>query len=223
MFTRYRNFSLSWVRWIQYTPPHPISLRYILILSTYLHLGPPSGLFWLSHQYPKRFLFFSMRATYPAHSSSFTWSFLFFWQGVKSCSSSLCTCSQPPNISSLFDQNILLSTLFSHSLSLCSSISVRDQDSHSYNSVAASVGAVRLAIAILTINVKKNSDLPLGTWGLPCARWQHRYNPVAVAPRMPALTRWHVCGTDLAHQTYKKNGSYSFAIRCPPHPPKERR
>jgi hypothetical protein len=37
--------SLSWTRPIQSTPPHPISPRSTLTLSTHLHLGLPSGLF----------------------------------------------------------------------------------------------------------------------------------------------------------------------------------
>jgi hypothetical protein len=39
---------------------------------------------------------------------------------------------QPPVTSSLFGPNILFSTLFSNTLSLCSSVKVRDQVSHSY-------------------------------------------------------------------------------------------
>jgi hypothetical protein len=53
----------------QSNPSHPISLRSILILYTYLRLGLPSGLF------PSRFhtnilyvfLFSPIRAIYPAH------------------------------------------------------------------------------------------------------------------------------------------------------------
>jgi hypothetical protein len=37
---------------------------------------------------------------------------------------------QPPVTSSLFGPNILLSALFSNTLSLCSSLNVRDQVSH---------------------------------------------------------------------------------------------
>jgi hypothetical protein len=47
-------------------------------------------------------------------------------------SSSLCIFLQPPVTSYLFDPNILLSTLFSNTLSLCSSLNVRDQVSHPY-------------------------------------------------------------------------------------------
>jgi hypothetical protein len=38
----------------------------------------------------------------------------------------------PPTISSLFGPHILLSTLFSNTLSLCSSLNARDQVSHPY-------------------------------------------------------------------------------------------
>jgi hypothetical protein len=45
-------------------------------------------------------------------------------------SSSLCTFLHPPVTSFLFGQNILLSTLFSNTHSLCSPLNVRDQVSH---------------------------------------------------------------------------------------------
>jgi hypothetical protein len=44
-FTRALHLFLSWATPIQSTLPHPTSPRSILILSTYLHLGLPSGLF----------------------------------------------------------------------------------------------------------------------------------------------------------------------------------
>jgi hypothetical protein len=40
--------------------------------------------------------------------------------------------SPPPNISSPFGPNILHSTLFSNTISLCSSLNARDQVSHPY-------------------------------------------------------------------------------------------
>jgi hypothetical protein len=45
VFTRALHWSLFWARSIQSIPYHPISLRSILKLSTYLRLGLPSGLF----------------------------------------------------------------------------------------------------------------------------------------------------------------------------------
>ena len=43
--TSVRHLSLSWASPIQSTQPHPTSWRSILILSTHLRLGLPSGLF----------------------------------------------------------------------------------------------------------------------------------------------------------------------------------
>jgi hypothetical protein len=45
VFTRVLHLSLSWTRSIQSIPSHPISLRSIVILTTHLRLGLPSGLF----------------------------------------------------------------------------------------------------------------------------------------------------------------------------------
>ena len=43
--TNARHLSLSWASSIQSIPLHPTSWRSILILSSHLHLGTPSGLF----------------------------------------------------------------------------------------------------------------------------------------------------------------------------------
>jgi hypothetical protein len=53
VFTRALHWSISWATSIQFIPSHPISLISILILSTHLPYGLPSGplSFWLSHQY----------------------------------------------------------------------------------------------------------------------------------------------------------------------------
>jgi hypothetical protein len=45
VFTRAHHWSLSWARWIHCTSSHPISLRFVLILSSFPRLGLPSGLF----------------------------------------------------------------------------------------------------------------------------------------------------------------------------------
>jgi hypothetical protein len=54
------------------------------------------------------------------------------WQKYKSWSTSLCNFLHFPITSSLFSPNIRFSTLFSNTLSLCSSLNVRDQVSHPY-------------------------------------------------------------------------------------------
>jgi hypothetical protein len=60
---------LSWARSIESIPSHPIALRSILILSTHLRLGLPSGL--LPSGFPTNILyafrFSPVRATCPAH------------------------------------------------------------------------------------------------------------------------------------------------------------
>jgi hypothetical protein len=57
----------------------------------------------------------------------------------KPCSSSLCSFLQPPGTSSLLGPNILLSTLFSNTINLCSARNVRDQVSHPYKTTGKSL------------------------------------------------------------------------------------
>jgi len=67
--TSARHLSLSWPSSIQSIIPHPTSWRPILILSSNLRLGLPSGL--LSSSFPTKTLYtpvpFPIRATCPAH------------------------------------------------------------------------------------------------------------------------------------------------------------
>jgi len=69
VFTRACHLSLSWARWIQSMPPHLTSWRYILILSSYLHLGLPSSIF--PSGFPTRSLYapllLPVHATCPSH------------------------------------------------------------------------------------------------------------------------------------------------------------
>ena len=68
-FTSARHLSLSWASSIQSMPPHPTSWRSILILSSHLRLGLPSGLF--PSVFPTKTLHTPLlspiRATCPAH------------------------------------------------------------------------------------------------------------------------------------------------------------
>jgi hypothetical protein len=45
VFTTAHQWCLSWARWIQSTTSHSVSLKSILILSSHLRLGLPSGVF----------------------------------------------------------------------------------------------------------------------------------------------------------------------------------
>jgi hypothetical protein len=103
-------------------------------LPTQLRLGLPSGLF--RSGFPTNILYtflFSISATCPAHLILLHLIILIvLHEECKLWSFSLCSCLQPSVTSSLFGPNILLSNLFSNTLSLCSSLNIRDQDSHSY-------------------------------------------------------------------------------------------
>ena len=67
--TVHYHMSLSWASSIQSIPPHPTSWRSILILSSHLRLGLPSGLF--PSGFPTKTLYTPLlspiRATFPAH------------------------------------------------------------------------------------------------------------------------------------------------------------
>jgi len=73
--TSVRHLSLSWARPIQSIYPHPTSWRSILILSTRLRLGLPSGL--LPYGFPTKTLYTPPLLTHmrhmpsPSHSSRF--------------------------------------------------------------------------------------------------------------------------------------------------------
>jgi hypothetical protein len=85
VFTRALHRSLSWARSIQSIPPHPISLRSILILSSYLRLGPPSGLF--PYGFPTKFLYAFHFSPFMLHvlpiSSSLTSNSNYTWRTVQ--------------------------------------------------------------------------------------------------------------------------------------------
>jgi hypothetical protein len=118
------------------SPYHPFSLRSILILSTHLLLGLRSALsFWLSHQYPiwipllphSSYMFCPTHPPWLHHSNYVWWEV----QVMKL----IMQFPPSPVTSSLFGPKILLSTLFSNTVSLYSSLNVRDQVSHPYRTI----------------------------------------------------------------------------------------
>jgi len=136
--TSIRYLSLTWASPIQSIYPHPTSCRSILILSTHLHLGLPSGL--RPSGFPTKTLYTHLsspiRATCPAHFILLDFiTRTILGEEYKSFSSSLCILLHSPVTSSLLGQNILFNTLFSNTLSLLSSRNVSDQVSHSYKTI----------------------------------------------------------------------------------------
>ena len=133
--TSVRRLSLSWASPIQSIYPHPTSWRSILILSTHLRLGLPSGLF--PSGFPTKTLYTSLsspiRATCPTHLILLDFiTRKILGEEYKSFSSSLCNLLHCPVTSSLLGPNILLNTMFSNTLSFLSSRNVSDQVSHPY-------------------------------------------------------------------------------------------
>ena len=130
--TSVRHISLSWASPIQSIYPHPTSWRSILILSTHLRLGLPSGFF--PSGFPTKTLYAPLsspiRATWPVHLILLDFiTRTILGEEYRSLSSSLCNLLHSPVTSSLLCPNILLNTIFSNTLSFLSSLNVSDQAS----------------------------------------------------------------------------------------------
>jgi hypothetical protein len=72
--------------------------------------------------------------------------------------SSLCGLLQPPATSSLLGPSILFSSLFSHALSVCSSVGVRDQVSHQYKTTGKIIALYVLMFSFYKGDGKTNDS-----------------------------------------------------------------
>ena len=108
---------------------------FILILSSHLRLGLPNGFFpsCLRTKTLSAPFLCPIHATCPADLILFVFiTRIISGEQYRSLSSSLCNFLHSPITPSLLGPNILLNTLFSNTLSLCSSRNVKDQVSHPY-------------------------------------------------------------------------------------------
>jgi hypothetical protein len=132
---RPRHLRLSWARSIQSSRPHPTSRRSILISFSHLRLGLPRGLFPSGFHTKTVYVprLHPLRATCPAQLILLDLiTRIIFGQEYRSFSSSLCSFLHYPVTSSLLGPNIFLSTPFSNTLSVSSSLNVRDKVSHQH-------------------------------------------------------------------------------------------
>ena len=116
--TSLRHVSLSWASPIQSIYPHPTSWRSILILSTHLRLGLPSGLFPSGFSSKTLYtpLFSPIRTTCPAHLILLDFiTRTILGEEYKSFSSSLCNILHSPVTSSLLGPNHKIIRLLIHS------------------------------------------------------------------------------------------------------------
>ena len=155
--TSVRHLSLSWASPIQSIYPHPTYWRSVLILSTHLRRGLPSGLF--PSCFPIKTLYTPLsspiRATCPAHLILLDFVTRTILGDVyKSFSSTLCDLLHSPVTSSLLGPNILLNSMFSNTLRFLSSRNVSDQVSHPYKTTGKTIVLYILIFKFLDSNLE---------------------------------------------------------------------
>jgi hypothetical protein len=130
---RSEHWPLSWTRWIQPTHSRLVSLKSIFI-SSHPHQRLLTGFFPSGFSTKTLYAVLShvCNMLCPLHRPWFDHSSNIWW-GVQVMKLFIIMQFSPPSYtSSLLGLNVLLSNLFSSTLSLCSSLNVRDQVSHPY-------------------------------------------------------------------------------------------
>ena len=148
-FTTARHLSLSWTNSFQSMPPHPTSWRSTIILSFHLRLGLPRGLF--PSGFPTKtlctHLLFTIRASCHTHLVLLDLiTRIIMDEEYRSLSSLIMLFLHSPDTFPLLSSNILLSSLYSNTLSLRPSLNVSDQVSHPYTTGKVIVPTVYIRV-----------------------------------------------------------------------------
>jgi len=132
--TSARHLSLFWASPIESIYPHPTSWRSIVILSTHLHLGLPSGL--LPSGFPTNALYTQSPQPYAPHAQPVSIISILspaqYWVKTTDHLAPRCAISSIPRYLSLIGRNILLKTMFSTTLSFLYSLKVNNEVKYPY-------------------------------------------------------------------------------------------
>ena len=149
-------------RWVQSTPYHSLSLRFILMLSCHLRLDILVVPFFQVSP-PKFYIRFSS-PPYVAHATShltllnlITLMWFDEEQAYKSWGSPLRGFRHPSVTSFIWSPNMILNTLFSNTLSLHFSVNWRDQVSHPYKPTSKVIVLYTLITALLGMKSEERS------------------------------------------------------------------